>query len=141
MSKSSTPGPRPGRLRDKETVTVILTVIPDRLNKHGLEETETSITGKLARGTFAVSFFLACLAVLELGGWEICKGNQIGRILFYGVISSQLSKLIIDFAILEMRHTAFSVSPLFIILRLSLHSSPNSAGITVTVVWSVIDMK
>lgn len=31
-----------------------------------MEETETSITGKLARGTFAVSFFLACLAVLEL---------------------------------------------------------------------------
>jgi hypothetical protein len=31
-----------------------------------MEETETSITGKLARGTFAVSFFLACLAVLEI---------------------------------------------------------------------------
>jgi hypothetical protein len=31
-----------------------------------MEETETSITGKLARGTFAVSFFLACLAVLEM---------------------------------------------------------------------------
>jgi hypothetical protein len=39
-----------------------------RLNKHGLEETETSITGKLTRGTFAVSFFLACLAALELDG-------------------------------------------------------------------------
>jgi hypothetical protein len=38
------------------------------LNKHGLQETETSITGKLARGTFAVSFFLACLAALELEG-------------------------------------------------------------------------
>jgi len=34
-------------------------------SSHGLEETETSITGKLARGTFAASFFLACLAVLE----------------------------------------------------------------------------
>lgn len=42
--------------------------LADRLNKHGLEETETSITGKLARGTFAVTFFLACLAVLELDG-------------------------------------------------------------------------
>jgi len=42
--------------------------LADRLNKHGLEETETSITGKLARGTFAVSFFLACLAVLEMEG-------------------------------------------------------------------------
>jgi len=27
-----------------------------RLNEHGLEEIETSITGKLARGTFAASF-------------------------------------------------------------------------------------
>jgi hypothetical protein len=40
----------------------------ERLNKHGMEETETSITGKLARGTFAASFFLACLAVLEMEG-------------------------------------------------------------------------
>lgn len=42
--------------------------LAERLNKHGLEETETSITGKLARGAFAVSFFLACLAVLEMEG-------------------------------------------------------------------------
>jgi hypothetical protein len=42
--------------------------LADRLNKHGMDETETSITGKLARGTFAVSFFLACLAALELDG-------------------------------------------------------------------------
>jgi Domain of unknown function (DUF6471) len=42
--------------------------LADRLNKHGMQETETSITGKLARGTFAVSFFLACLEVLELNG-------------------------------------------------------------------------
>jgi hypothetical protein len=42
--------------------------LADRLNKHGLQETETSITGKLARGAFAVSFFLACLAVLEMEG-------------------------------------------------------------------------
>jgi Domain of unknown function (DUF6471) len=40
--------------------------LADRLNRHGLEETETSITGKLARGTFATSFFLACMAVLEM---------------------------------------------------------------------------
>jgi hypothetical protein len=39
-----------------------------RLNALGLQETETSITGKLARGTFATSFFLACLAALELEG-------------------------------------------------------------------------
>src|ERR1700694_3297468 len=42
--------------------------LADRLNKHGMEETETSITGKLARGTFAASFLLACLAVLEIDG-------------------------------------------------------------------------
>lgn len=36
--------------------------------KHGMEETETSITGKLAPGTFAASFLLGCLAVLEIDG-------------------------------------------------------------------------
>ena len=39
-----------------------------RLHEHGIEETESSITSKMARGTFAVSFFLATLAVLELEG-------------------------------------------------------------------------
>jgi len=38
--------------------------LAERLNKHGLRETETSITGKLGRGAFAASFFLASLAVL-----------------------------------------------------------------------------
>ncbi len=42
--------------------------LAERLNKQGLQETETSITGKLARGAFATSFFLACLAALELDG-------------------------------------------------------------------------
>jgi Domain of unknown function (DUF6471) len=37
-----------------------------RLNAHGMEETEGSVGAKLARGTFAVTFFLAVLAVLEL---------------------------------------------------------------------------
>jgi hypothetical protein len=45
--------------------------LAERLNKHGLEETETSITGKLARGTFAASFFLATLAVLEMDGMRL----------------------------------------------------------------------
>lgn len=40
----------------------------ERLKAHGIEETEASITGKLNRGTFAVTFWLACLAVLELEG-------------------------------------------------------------------------
>ena len=42
-----------------------------RLNKHGMEETDTTIAGKLSRGTFAVSFFLAVLAVLELEGVQL----------------------------------------------------------------------
>ncbi|HUZ31401.1 MAG TPA: DUF6471 domain-containing protein [Xanthobacteraceae bacterium] len=39
-----------------------------RLKKHGLKETESSITNKLARGTFPATFFLACLAALDLDG-------------------------------------------------------------------------
>ena len=39
-----------------------------RLKKHGLAETEASITAKLSRGTFAATFFLACIAALELEG-------------------------------------------------------------------------
>ncbi len=39
-----------------------------RLKKHGLAETKASVTNKLARGTFPVSFFLASLAALELEG-------------------------------------------------------------------------
>lgn len=41
--------------------------LAERLNAHGLQETEDSITGKLTRGTFPVTFWLACLTVLELG--------------------------------------------------------------------------
>ena len=44
--------------------------LADKLNAHGLDETETSITGKLSRGAFAVSFFLAVLTVLNLKGWS-----------------------------------------------------------------------
>ena len=40
-----------------------------RLNAHGFEgETVASVNSKLVRGSFAVSFFLGCLAVLELEG-------------------------------------------------------------------------
>lgn len=39
-----------------------------RLHSHGMAETEASITSKLARGTFAATFMLAALAVLELEG-------------------------------------------------------------------------
>jgi hypothetical protein len=40
-----------------------------RLKKHGLtDETQDSIKAKLKRGTFAATFFLACLAALEMEG-------------------------------------------------------------------------
>jgi hypothetical protein len=43
--------------------------LAERLNEHGFEgETQASVNSKLVRGTFAVTFFLACLAVLELEG-------------------------------------------------------------------------
>lgn len=37
-----------------------------RLEAHGLQETEASISSKLARGTFAATFLLASLAALEM---------------------------------------------------------------------------
>jgi hypothetical protein len=42
-----------------------------RLKKHGFAETEASITNKLARGTFAATFLLACLAALNLEGLQL----------------------------------------------------------------------
>ena len=39
-----------------------------RLKKHGLKETEAGITMKLKRGTFSATFFLACIAAMELEG-------------------------------------------------------------------------
>lgn len=39
-----------------------------RLKKHGFKETEAGITMKLKRGTFAATFFLACIAAMELEG-------------------------------------------------------------------------
>jgi hypothetical protein len=39
-----------------------------RLKRHGLKETEAGITMKRKRGTFAATFFLACLAATELEG-------------------------------------------------------------------------
>ncbi len=38
------------------------------IKEAGLKETEGSIKNKLARGTFPATFFLACLAALELDG-------------------------------------------------------------------------
>lgn len=54
------------KLREAEVTYVDLA---KRLKKHGFKkETEASITNKLKRGTFSATFFLACLAALELDG-------------------------------------------------------------------------
>jgi hypothetical protein len=53
------------RLKEGEVTYVELA---KRLKRHGFKETEASVTMKLKRGTFAATFFLACLAALELEG-------------------------------------------------------------------------
>lgn len=53
------------KLRESEVTYIDLA---KRLKKHGFKETEASITMKLKRGTFPATFFLACLAALELDG-------------------------------------------------------------------------
>jgi len=53
------------KLREAE---VTYADLAKRLRKHGFKETEASITNKLKRGSFAATFFLACLAALELDG-------------------------------------------------------------------------
>ncbi len=54
------------KLKDCE---VTYAELAGRLKKHGFKtETEASVTNKLARGTFPATWFLACLAALELDG-------------------------------------------------------------------------
>jgi hypothetical protein len=46
---------------------ITYTELARRLREHGIaDETEGSVTAKLARGTFSVTFFLACLTVLGI---------------------------------------------------------------------------
>lgn len=42
-----------------------------KLKKHGLTESKISIASKLSRGTFAATFFLACLAAMEADGLRL----------------------------------------------------------------------
>jgi hypothetical protein len=42
--------------------------LAERLKAHGINENAASIANKLARGTFAATFFLASLAALEMDG-------------------------------------------------------------------------
>jgi hypothetical protein len=54
------------KLKDCE---VTYAELAKRLKKHGFkDETESSVTNKLSRGTFPATWFLACLAALELDG-------------------------------------------------------------------------
>ena len=54
------------KMKDSE---VTYAELVKRLKKHGFkDETEAGITMKLKRGTFSATFFLACLAALELEG-------------------------------------------------------------------------
>ncbi|HMG77813.1 MAG TPA: DUF6471 domain-containing protein [Xanthobacteraceae bacterium] len=39
--------------------------MPERLKKHGLQETEASIANKISRGTFPATFLLASLIAIE----------------------------------------------------------------------------
>jgi urease accessory protein UreF len=48
--------------------------LAERLKEHGLpNETEASIKAKLKRGTFAATFFLACVAVMGLTGVDLAE--------------------------------------------------------------------
>lgn len=53
------------KLKEKEVTYVELV---KRLKRHGFKETEASLTMKLKRGTFSATFFLACIAAMELEG-------------------------------------------------------------------------
>jgi Domain of unknown function (DUF6471) len=54
------------KLREAE---ITYAELAKRLKRHGFkDETEASVTNKLARGTFPATWFLAVLAALELDG-------------------------------------------------------------------------
>jgi Domain of unknown function (DUF6471) len=55
--------------RPRKEAEITYAELARRLKKHGFkDETEAGITMKLKRGTFSASFFLACLAAMELEG-------------------------------------------------------------------------
>jgi hypothetical protein len=39
--------------------------LAERLKKHGMKETESSVTNKISRGTFSATFLLASLKAIE----------------------------------------------------------------------------
>jgi hypothetical protein len=58
--------------RELEKAEVTYAELAKRLKRHGFpSETEESVKQKLKRGTFAATFFMACLAALGLGGMKL----------------------------------------------------------------------
>lgn len=58
-----------GQIKQAILADLKCTVAPHTLDRdENAVETEASITMKLKRGTFSATFFLACLAALELDG-------------------------------------------------------------------------
>jgi hypothetical protein len=73
MSEKSTPKSWEDRARlflkaEIKRADVTYEELAERLRPHGVNENAASIANKLARGTFAATFFLACIAALELEG-------------------------------------------------------------------------
>jgi hypothetical protein len=50
---------------------ITYTELARRLEAHGLQETEASISSKLQRGTLTATFLLATLAALEMQGMRL----------------------------------------------------------------------
>ena len=47
------------------------TDLVELLNREGLNETKSSVTSKISRGTFSATFFLQCLSVIGCSKLEI----------------------------------------------------------------------
>jgi hypothetical protein len=63
------------RLFEGEKCEMTYAELAKRLKERGFkDETEAGITMKLKRGTFSATFFLACLAAMELEG-VVVEGN------------------------------------------------------------------
>ena len=70
MSEKTTPKSWEDRARlflkaEIKRADVTYEELAERLIPHGITENAASIANKLSRGTFAATFFLACLSALE----------------------------------------------------------------------------
>lgn len=66
---------------------ITLAKLAKRLQRLGLEETETTLKNKLYRGTFSMAFFIQCMRALGQGSVDVNsvipadvpKGNELDR--------------------------------------------------------------